>query len=231
MASIIARDLGMQFQQRQLFSGANLHFAEGDCIYLMGDNGSGKTTLMKILAGLQTPSSGSVSAEGFATKKLWQKNTLNGCAVYLHQHPYLYDGTVKDNLKLALELAPADSAGSAIAEALELAKLGHLAKSQASHLSGGERQRLAIARAWLLKPRLLMLDEPVSNMDKESRELVLAMTARLKADGTGLLIASHQHGQLTALCTSRWLIQDGRIATNLDIRFTPSQETHYVLAN
>ncbi|WP_372870546.1 ATP-binding cassette domain-containing protein [Shewanella sp.] len=231
MASIIARELGMKFQQRQLFADANLTFAEGDCIYLMGDNGSGKTTLMKILAGLQAPSNGSVIVEGFPSRGLWQKNKLHGCAVYLHQHPYLFDGTVTENLTMALKMEPHDSSTSCIEQALDMAKLGHLAQSQASHLSGGERQRLAIARAWLLKPKLLMLDEPVSNMDRESRELVQTMTAQLKADGTGLLIASHQHGQLTALCNSRWLIEDGRISTDVDIRFQPSQEAHYVLAN
>lgn len=232
MASIIARELGMKFQQRHLFAGANLTFAQGDCIYLMGDNGSGKTTLMKILAGLQAPSNGSVTAEGFPSKGLWQKNKLHGCAVYLHQHPYLFDGTVTENLTMAVKMGVRDtSIKASIEQALEMARLDHLAQSQASHLSGGERQRLAIARAWLLKPKLLMLDEPVSNMDKESRELVQAMTAQLKADGTGLLIASHQHGQLTALCNRRWLIQDGRIATDLDVSFQPIQETHYVLAN
>lgn len=233
MASIQALELGMKFQQRELFSGANLHFAEGDCIYLMGDNGSGKTTLMKILAGLQKPSSGKVSAEGFASRGLWQKSKLHGCALYLHQHPYLYEGTVTENLAMAMRMGATTAPTSArgVEQALELAGLGQLASSQASHLSGGERQRLAIARAWLLRPRLLMLDEPVSNMDKESRELVLAMTSQLKADGTGLLIASHQHGQLTALCNRRWLIQDGRIATDLDVSFQPIQETHYVLAN
>ncbi|QYJ75540.1 energy-coupling factor ABC transporter ATP-binding protein [Shewanella sp. FJAT-52076] len=230
MARILAHDLGIRFGQRQLFESANLTFAEGDCIYLMGDNGSGKTTLMKILAGLQAPSHGTVTAQGFPSRGLWQKNKLHGCAVYLHQHPYLFEGSVLENLNLALKLGCLED--SRIEKALDMAQLGHLQHSQASHLSGGERQRLAIARAWLLRPRLLMLDEPVSNMDKDSRELVLDMTEQLKADGTGLLIASHQHGRLTALCQHHWLIQDGRILTGrLEIKTPQPQENEYVLAH
>lgn len=230
MARILAHDVGIAFGKRRLFHSANLTFAEGDCIYLMGDNGSGKTTLMKILAGLLTPSQGTITAEGFPSRGLWQKSKLHGCAVYLHQHPYLFEGTVLENLHLALKLGCQED--SRIEKALAMAQLGHLKQSQASHLSGGERQRLAIARAWLLRPRLLMLDEPVSNMDKDSRELVLAMTQQLKADGTGLLIASHQHGRLTALCQHHWLIQDGHILTGrLEIKPPQPQESEYVLAH
>ncbi|QSX33583.1 energy-coupling factor ABC transporter ATP-binding protein [Shewanella avicenniae] len=209
---IHVQDLTMRFGERPLFNAPALDFKQGDVIYLEGDNGTGKTTLMKVLAGLVKPSSGTVTAAN-RQRSFSQPNPLLGYALYLHQHPYLFDGDVSYNLKLAQRYSKLPKAEQLqrLDAAIELSQLGHLLKSGAANLSGGERQRLALARTWLLKPQLLMLDEPISNMDRVSQQLVFAMIGELKKQGTGLLLSSHQDSALFGLCQQRWLIESQQI--------------------
>ncbi|MGL4577615.1 MAG: energy-coupling factor ABC transporter ATP-binding protein [Shewanella xiamenensis] len=232
-AKLIARDLKMSFGSRLLFKAHSLELCQGNVIYLQGDNGSGKSTLMKILAGLQPPSQGKIEVSGFKKDAWWTRNPLLGKAVYLHQHPYLFDGTVNYNLTYGLPFAASKTeAKRRIGQAIEMAQLGSLLQARASNLSGGERQRLAIARAWILQPKLLMLDEPTSNMDKDSQALVLQMIQQLKQQGTGMLLSSHQNCALTAICDQQWHIADQQVITSH--QQTPTNSTQgslYVVAN
>ncbi|MGE4260678.1 ATP-binding cassette domain-containing protein [Shewanella sp.] len=215
MCRLIASDIEMRFGERQLFTAEHLCFSQNDVIYLSGDNGSGKTTLMKLLAGLLRPTRGAIVAEGFAKASWWRKDSLLGKALYLHQHPYLFEGNVSYNLQLVQRYSRLSEAEQRqrMTSAIELAKLDNLLKANASTLSGGERQRLALARVWLLKPSLLMLDEPISNMDQVSQQLVCQMIGELKHQHTGLLISSHQDSELIQLCNERWQIKSQRITT------------------
>ncbi|MEL4293734.1 energy-coupling factor ABC transporter ATP-binding protein [Shewanella xiamenensis] len=232
-AKLIARDLEMSFGPRLLFKAQRLELCQGNVIYLQGDNGSGKSTLMKILAGLQAPSQGNIELSGFKKDGWWKRNPLLGKAIYLHQHPYLFDGTVNYNLTYGLPFAASKTeAKRRIGQAIEMAQLGSLLQARASNLSGGERQRLAIARAWILQPKLLMLDEPTSNMDKDSQSLVLQMIQQLKQQGTGMLLSSHQNCALTAICEQQWRIADQQVITSH--QQTPTNSTQgslYVVAN
>ncbi|MCL1075616.1 energy-coupling factor ABC transporter ATP-binding protein [Shewanella dokdonensis] len=216
MCSIIASDIEMRFGERLLFTAEHLRFRQQDVIYLQGDNGSGKTTLMKLLAGLLRPSRGYIVANGFAKTSWWRKDSLLGKALYLHQHPYLFEGNVGYNLQLAQRYSRLSvvERRQRMTSAIELAKLDKLLKANAATLSGGERQRLALARVWLLKPSLLMLDEPISNMDRVSQQLVCQMISELKQQHTGLLISSHQDSELIQLCNERWQIKSQQITTS-----------------
>ncbi|QYK12801.1 ABC transporter ATP-binding protein [Shewanella rhizosphaerae] len=238
MVKIIANNIEMRFGSRLLYRLDRLCLAQHQTIHLQGDNGSGKTTLMKMLAGLQAPSQGEIHTEGFSPTPWWRRNPLLGKAVYLHQHPYLFDGSVAYNLNYVQPFCDMteQEIASRTQTAIEMAQLGSLLNQRAASLSGGERQRLAIARAWIMRPRLLMLDEPTSNMDKLSQQLVLTMVSHLKQQGTGMLISSHQSCSLTGLCEQTWQIQAQEIQVSpspLDERpFTPSQqELRYVTAN
>lgn len=231
---LIARDLEMSFGARLLFKADALSLCQGDVIYLQGDNGTGKSTLMKILAGLMAPTKGKIETVGFAKNAWWRRNPLLGKAVYLHQHPYLFDGTVEYNLTYGLNFSSETKAKAKqrITQAIEMAQLGSLLHARASNLSGGERQRLAIARAWILQPKLLMLDEPTSNMDKDSQELVLKMIQQLKHEGTGMLLSSHQNCALTSICEQQWHIEGVRVTTAYQHpESLPAQESLYVIAN
>jgi tungstate transport system ATP-binding protein len=231
---LTARDLEMSFGSRRLFQAELLELRQGDVIYLQGDNGSGKSTLMKILAGLMRPTKGNIDAVGFATNAWWRRNPLLGKAVYLHQHPYLFDGTVEYNLNYGLSFSTEAKAKAKqrTAQAIDMAQLGSLLHARASNLSGGEMQRLAIARAWILQPTLLMLDEPTSNMDKDSQALVLQMIQQLKQEGTGMLLSSHQNCALTAICKQQWHIEGERVLiSSQSIQTTPIEGSLYVVAH
>jgi tungstate transport system ATP-binding protein len=194
---------------------------------------------MKLLAGLIKPTQGKISTEGFAPLPWWRSNPLLGKAVYLHQHPYLFDGSVEYNLNYPhpfSKLSP-NELDRRTETAIDMAKLAHLRDQAASSLSGGERQRLAIARAWIMQPKLLMLDEPTSNMDPLSQDLVLTMIAELQEFGTGMLISSHQSCLLTNLCNQSWIIKDQRLVSSLStdnqVSHSPIniQDSQYVIAN
>lgn len=238
MVKIIANNIEMRFGNRLLYRFERLSLSQHQTIHLQGDNGSGKTTLMKMLAGLQAPSHGKIYTEGFSPTPWWRRNPLLGKAVYLHQHPYLFDGTVAYNLNYVRPLCDLtkQEIASRTQTAIEMAQLGDLLNQRAASLSGGERQRLAIARAWIMRPQLLMLDEPTSNMDKLSQQLVLTMISHLKQQGTGMLISSHQTCSLTSLCEQTWQIQAQSIqvspSTLDEFPIIPSQqELRYVTAN
>lgn len=213
MLQLQLNQVEISFQSRLLFSLEQLTFAQGQTIHLQGENGSGKSTLMKLMAGLIKPTSGHITIKGNEKISPWCRNPLLGQAVYLHQHPYLFEGDVMYNLTYTHPFNPLNSntLTQVTEQAIELAKLGHLLNQQASDLSGGERQRLAIARAWIMRPKLLMLDEPTSNMDSDSQKLVLTMIKQLQKQGTGLLLSSHQSCSLTQLCNQRWKIAQQRI--------------------
>lgn len=164
------------------------------CIVLSGRNGAGKTTLLKILAGLDAPDTAELVYDG---KQLsWQeaRPLLLRDVVYLHQQPLMFDRSVADNIAYGLRFKGFSKSEifQQIEQALSWAGLSHLADRNAKQLSGGEKQRVALTRARILKPKLLLLDEPVSNMDLESRELTLTLMQRLKFEGVTSVVTSHE---------------------------------------
>ena len=231
-AKIIAKDLEMRFEDKHLFSASKLVFEQNRVIHLQGDNGCGKTTLMKLFAGFNQPSKGKIYAEGFAIAPWWRSNSITGKALYLHQHPYLFEGSVLYNLTYPQRFLTADKAQlqARTEQAIDKAQLRHLLNQAASSLSGGEKQRLAIARAWIIQPKLLMLDEPTSNMDKHSQHLVLQMITDLKQQGTGMLISSHQTCMLTKVCDHAWLVSDKTITTDNVSTLKDTEPTQVELA-
>ncbi|MEI6859648.1 MAG: energy-coupling factor ABC transporter ATP-binding protein [Shewanella sp.] len=239
MANLIAKNIEMSFDNKPLFSINKIQLSAGETIHLRGDNGSGKSTLMKLFAGLLKPSHGTITAEGFAPLPWWRSNPLLGKAVYLHQHPYLFDGSVEYNLRYPHPFSnmTAKELNKRTLAAIEMAELTDLRNQSASSLSGGERQRLAIARAWVMRPKLLMLDEPTSNMDEYSQQLVLTMISELQESGTGMLISSHQICTLTNLCDQTWMIKDHTIVSSTTAVNSANtipiniQDSQYVIAN
>ncbi|MCK8045103.1 energy-coupling factor ABC transporter ATP-binding protein [Shewanella sp. 1CM18E] len=226
-AKIIAKNIEMRFEDKHLFSADKLVFEQNKVIHLQGDNGCGKTTLMKLLAGFNQPTEGTIYAEGFAIAPWWRSKSITGKALYLHQHPYLFEGSVMYNLSYPLRFLTTDKEQlkARTEQAIDKAQLRHLLTQAASSLSGGEKQRLAIARAWIIQPKLLMLDEPTSNMDKHSQQLVLQMIVDLKQQGTGMLISSHQTCLLTQVCDHAWLVNNKTVTTDYMNEYTHTDDT------
>ena len=204
-------DIGIRFGHQQVLSDTELEIMSGRCTLLCGNNGSGKTTLLRIIAGLQVPDSGFVNT-GIG-KYDWNRcrQQLRQTTVYLHQQPYMFDGDVISNLNFSLNSnLTRKQRLKRINSAIEWAGLENIAKNSAKTLSGGERQRVAIARAWLRDPKILLLDEPITNMDQDSRLRTIQLLINLKQQGVALVVSSHDPAHFEALTDTLLLISEGR---------------------
>ncbi len=166
----------------------------GECVVIRGSNGAGKSTLFKILAGLLTPDQGTVILDGVEMSFRHAYRKFRKDVVYLHQMPYLFDRSVSANVAYGLEVRKmgAIDIKKKVSEALEWAGLIHLAERNARNLSGGEKQRIALTRARILAPKLLLLDEPTSGMDRESKQQTFELIRDLADSGNAVYIATHE---------------------------------------
>ncbi len=203
------------FQKRCLLNNVSLSLKGSTAILLSGENGAGKTTLLRILAGLEKPTynmptSCMVQFGAHGKSVEWKKcrRQLQQEVMYLHQQPYMFNGNVVRNLKLALPAGiPTVQLDRRICESLEWAQLTDLTETHAKRLSSGEKQRLSLARAWLRQSKILLLDEPIANMDRESRLRTVSLLKQLKKSHTALLIASHNHELFTDIVDHYTLLE------------------------
>jgi tungstate transport system ATP-binding protein len=191
-----------------LFTIPELTVESGLAVHLHGPNGSGKSTLMKIMAGLNKPTTGKV--ERIYDRAEGQQRPA---VIYLHQQAYLFDTHVRANIEYGLKLRGEQNPRK-VDEALAWAHLEDIQHRAAHHLSGGERQRLALARALVLDPQIILLDEPGSNLDTISMERIREMLADLNQQGTGYILASHQQNMLSQDCAYNWYLRDQRLITD-----------------
>ncbi|MEZ9232725.1 energy-coupling factor ABC transporter ATP-binding protein [Vibrio amylolyticus] len=231
---ITTEQLSMRFKDRVLFHIPELSIGPSDVIYLKGANGVGKTTLLKILSGLMKPSSGKIQ---LPNTRWMQRLTCVGHkdVIYLHQSPYLFDGTVYQNVVYGIRFQKQSQMDKRVQviTALRMVGLETLADEHISVLSGGEKQRVAMARAWILKPSILLMDEPSASLDQESIQRLVVMAKDLIERGSSLVITSHQTNALTQLCRKQWWIKDSTLVESpiLQIITDLEQEKTYVKTN
>jgi tungstate transport system ATP-binding protein len=191
------------------------HFSinEGVCIALSGRNGAGKSTLMRIIAGLESPDSARVTYLGQPMSWQRARKRIRTHIIYLHQQPYLFDYSVSRNIAFGLRCLdlPRDDIAVRVSDALDWAGLKHLASRNAHELSGGERQRVALTRARILHPKLLLLDEPTSNMDNYARQQTYEMISKLKHDGVSILLSTHEFPAMIQLADEHLNLSDGQL--------------------
>lgn len=186
------------------------------CIHLLeGANGAGKSTLLQILAFLSAPTSGVVEFAGERVE--WQDKALLGLrreATLVHQSPYLFDESVSANVSFGLRArrAGGEEQRHRVAEALEMVGLPGFEARRARELSGGEVKRVAMARALVTGPVVLLLDEPLANVDRKSAGILEMLISGLPANGTTVIMASHDPWQAGRLGAERICLVEGRIA-------------------
>ena len=183
----------------------SLDVADGEFLVLLGPSGCGKTTTLRMIAGFVTPSGGTIRIGGADVTALppWKRNSglvFQSYALFPHL-------TVAQNVAFGLEMRKLarDDIAARVAEALRLVRLGHLAERLPRQLSGGQQQRVALARALAIRPDVLLLDEPLSNLDAKLREEVRVEIRELQRQ-LGLTTVMVTHDQEEALTVADRLV-------------------------
>ena len=210
---LLFRGIEKTYAETNILRNVDISLFPGKCILLSGNNGSGKTTLLKIIAGLVAPSRAEIELSGKSHSWKSAIRSIRREIIYLHQQPYLLSGTVESNVSYGLRFTSLNrkQLRESVKEALEWAGLADVAKHQAKTLSGGVQQRVAFTRAWILKPKVLLLDEPMTNMDIESREQACDLLKRMKSEGMSIVLTSHDTNIFDGLIDSHLSLSDGKL--------------------
>ncbi|MFG2483832.1 ABC transporter ATP-binding protein [Streptomyces virginiae] len=211
-------DVHKEYGDAKALDGLSLEIRAGDAVAVMGPSGCGKSTLLNMVAGLDRPTSGTVEVQG---QDLGGLNET-GLALFRRRHVGMIfqffnlidDLPVLDNVALAAQLtgAPARQARRRALELLDELGVADRRNNYPATLSGGERQRVAVARALMNRPALLLADEPTGALDSRAGEQVMDLLIDLNQIGQTLLIVTHDP-QLATRCASRLVeVADGRVA-------------------
>ncbi|MDM0120424.1 ABC transporter ATP-binding protein [Variovorax arabinosiphilus] len=200
-------DVEVRFGHVPALRGATLSIGAGERVALIGANGSGKSTLLRLLHGLVPHASGAMLQRAPRSRQ-----------AMLFQRPHMLRASVATNVALALWLRGGGwrAARQAALEALGRVGMTELAARNARTLSGGQQQRLALARAWVLHPEVLLLDEPTASLDPTAKREVEALIAEAAA-GRTLIFASHNLGQVKRLATRVVYLEQGRVVADLPV--------------
>jgi ABC-2 type transport system ATP-binding protein len=208
MALIQVKNLEKTFKETKVIKGLNFDLEPGKCVALIGANGAGKTTTLKMLSGLLKPSKGSIRFEG--GKKGDDIRKLIG---YLPQHPVFHEWmTASEFLEYTGKLSGLSSREAKLRsdELLELVGIADAKNRRIGKYSGGMKQRLGIAQAIIHRPKLIILDEPVSALDPFGRREVLELLEKLKQEAT-VLFSTHILNDAEEVCESILFLHNGEI--------------------
>lgn len=190
--------------------------AEGGVTALFGRSGSGKTSLVRVAAGLLAPRRGRVEVGGAVlldTARRIDVPRHRRRIGYVFQEPRLFPHlSIRRNLLFGARFAPREDRRTAIGDVVELLGIGHLLDRKPDGLSGGEAQRVAIGRALLAEPRLLLMDEPLASLDEPRRREILPFLERLRDEAQiPILYVSHSAAEIARLATTLVTLSDGRV--------------------
>ena len=206
-------DLQKNYGERQVLTIDALEIYRGEVLALVGPSGAGKSTLLRMLNFLETPSRGSIEFEGVEfTAGTVMPLEMRRRVTTVFQRPMLLDRSVWDNVTFGLELRGQRDAAQTVQQAIEQVGLGDLARQRARTLSGGEAQRVALARAMVLRPDVLLLDEPTANLDPYNIGLIEGIAQRANQEkGTTLVLVTHNIFQARRLARRVVFLMEGKI--------------------
>jgi heme exporter protein A len=208
-----ARDIARRFGARWVLRGASITVSSGEVVGLLGANGSGKSTLLRVLATLLRPNAGTATIAGYDI--LREPDSVRRNIGYLAHTAGLYDDlTARENLVFAAAMLGSPSAD--IDGALERVSLGHVADERVRGFSAGMQRRLAIARLALSQPRVLLLDEPYSNLDTAGMALMNSLITDTVIHGGAALVVLHELAPSAGIIDRLATVHDGRITNGLD---------------
>lgn len=201
------------YGDRQVLQANALEIPRGEIFALVGPSGAGKSTLLRLMNFLEEPTGGSLEFEGvFFRNGVEMPLDYKRRVTMVFQRPMLLDRSVWDNVVYGLRLRGQNDSHQEVKDALEEVCLANLAQQRARTLSGGEAQRVALARAIVLKPDVLLLDEPTANLDPYNVGLIENIIRRINEQhGTTLVLVTHNVFQARRLASRVAFMLDGKI--------------------
>ncbi|GAA4799919.1 ABC transporter ATP-binding protein [Streptomyces ziwulingensis] len=223
-------------RRRGALRGVSLSVLPGETVGVIGETGSGKSTLARTVLGLVPASAGSITLDGQDVTSLgargWRALRRRGVVQYVFQDPLRSldpDLTVADSLAepLLVRGVPRGEAGERARAFLDRVRLtGDLLDRLPGELSGGQRQRVAVARALITEPRLVILDEPVSALDSANRVQILQILKELRAEGTALVLISHDLGSVAGVADRIAVLHRGELVETGTARDVVTRPEH-----
>lgn len=217
-AIITIKDLHKQFGSNVVLNGFDLELFEGENLVVMGKSGSGKSVMIKCVIGLEQPDSGSILVMNEEINKLEQEDLdeLRTEIGFLFQGSALYDSmSVRENLEFPLrrhtkKFGVIEDTTPLVMEALESVGLAHAIDLMPNELSGGMKRRIALARTLILKPKIILYDEPTTGLDPiTSKEIILLMNSIQKQYNTSSIIITHDVDCAKVIANRMILLIDG----------------------
>ncbi|MGE0433391.1 MAG: ABC transporter ATP-binding protein [Planctomycetota bacterium] len=223
---IVARDLRREYRPSRhtivrALAGVSLDIEPGERVAVVGRSGSGKSTLMNLVGGLDRPDGGTLTVDGRELGRLsrrelarYRRETVGFVFQSFHLQP---GATAIDNVALPLVFAGVDRRTRRRRAAALLERVGLAARGdhRPTELSGGEQQRVAVARAMVAGPRLLLADEPTGNLDSSTGEQVMEMLLQInRDDGTTLVLVTHDATLAAAVATRVLRMHDGQVVAD-----------------
>ena len=202
------------YGNREVVKGISIKVNRGEVVGLLGPNGAGKTTTFYMITGMIRPNSGAVILNGKDITKLPMYKRAREGIGYLAQEPSVFTKlSIEDNLRLVLEMTSLakDEQTQRLEKLLTDFSISHLRKSKAYTLSGGERRRTEIARALVMEPKFILLDEPYAGIDPIAVEEIQGIIKKLKEKGIGVLITDHNVRETLSITDRSYLLYDGTI--------------------
>ena len=214
-AESLSKLVSTKQEQLTILENINLDIKEGESIAIVGTSGAGKSTLMTLLAGLDTPTSGSIS---LLDKPISEMDDEERALIRSESVGFVFQSfllvpslSALDNVTLPCLLKGEPEDRERAQQLLASVGLEHRMRHFPTQLSGGEQQRVALARAFMIQPKVLFADEPTGNLDQTTAEKVIQLLFELnKQHGTTLVLVTHDM-QLADLCDRRLHIQAGRL--------------------
>lgn len=228
--AIAVRGLGLSFDAHSVLADIDLDVPGGTTLALLGPSGCGKSTLLKLLAGLQQPSAGSIrfGAQLVADADTCVAPERRGLGMVFQDYALWPHMTVAGNVAFPLEMGGVarDEREQRVAAALARVGLEQLGKRRISALSGGQQQRVALARAIVAEPKILLFDEPLSNLDRDLRVSLCREIGELLAQlGSTAVYVTHDREEAETLAHQVVTLAQGRVAGAIHRSGNPYNET------
>jgi len=213
MSEVVLTDISKSFLPGMaVLADIDLAVEAGELVALLGPSGSGKTTLLRLVAGLTEPDQGDVLFNGRSVRAVPPEK--RGAVMVFQHHAVFPFMSVGENIAFGLKVkrVPRSEVRRRVAEALEAVQLPGFEDRAPASLSGGQRQRVALARALVVQPRVLLLDEPLSNLEPELRSELRKMIRKLqKQTGITMIFVTHDQAEAFTIADRVVLLIDGRI--------------------